>query len=282
MTFPELLKMVEELNRDLLRPFSSDGSNGPANDKASVEVGWPTLEKCAGESGFCGILRESPVAAADYADRITLVSGQRTGAVAVGFVIDDATKGTHDDRDVVLAVGINYGQGDAYLVGGVDLIDATAMRPKLEAAFRAVASCGKCDADWRLPSGDEPPYHLVVVNIFPWITRRSWSAYGFNAIEEALFIKCLNPVDVGQYVATFIERTTRRGFRALIFHGANNAVPYFGAEFVTARSRGFRSEHEVVFCDNLAPSYRAAVSNSVHLCKRHMSKGDMADACIDE
>lgn len=46
-----------------------------------------------------------------------------------------------------------------------------------------------------------------MVNIFPWITPRSWSACGFNSIEEALFIASFNPFDVAKGIGKFVAST---------------------------------------------------------------------------
>lgn len=278
MRFHELVTLAQELNADFLRPVSPDGANGPKTGKASVEVSEPDIRQRPKASCFCGVLRESAVTAADYADHIILMNGGKTGAVAVGFVIDEATARKEGDLDVVLAVGINYGQGHRYLGSGVGVTDNTGMRPKLRAAFNAIAGNGKCDLGWSPAGTDEPSYHLAAVNIFPWITRCSWSAHGFNASEEALFIECFNPIQVANHIAAFIEQTAGRGFHALVFHGARNAVPYFGTEFTKSNSGLLRGHAEAVFCDNLSPSYRAGVTNAVRLCRRHASKGSIMEA----
>jgi hypothetical protein len=211
------------------------------------------------------------------------------GQVAVGFVIDQATKkhGPEEneaDLDVVLAVGINYGQGHAYLTRGVSLLDHTGMIPRLEQAFRVIRE--SCAGD--LP--DRSGYHLVAFNVFPWITTDSWSALDFNSIEEALFIKCFAKADMVAPITEFVEKTfgsgiSQRRLRAIIFHGADNAVPYFGSHWLDSLLALVRDHLdkscEVVFCDNLA--YGAGISNSAHLCHDLPSKSNLA-ACagIDE
>jgi len=263
-----LLSLVEELNRGLFQPISTDG---PATGKASIRVSEQELREYTRHPCFCGVLREAPVTADDYVGHIVISHEGDRGAVGVGFVIDEETRDLKEDLDIVLVVGINYGQGNAYLSTGVPVIDKTGMRPKLLSAFEAIASNAKCEPDWMLPAEDRS-YHLVAVNIFPWITRRSWSAHGFNSIEEALLIHCFSPFDIAQTIGTFIDRTAGEGFRALLFHGANNAVPHFGTVFAKDYEEVLRKEAEVVLCDNLAPGYGSKVSNAVRLCRRHITK----------
>src|ERR1035441_4547763 len=77
---------------------------------------------------------------------------------------------------IVLAVGINYGQGRDYCnppwitPTPLDWMDDTGMRPKIN----KLGTCSPC-AGKGVGFPTDNDYHLIVFNIFPFITNASWS-----------------------------------------------------------------------------------------------------------
>ena len=227
---------------------------------------------------FCGRVRKRDTTGLDYARHLLLKLTdpdlRRTGVAWVGSVIDNnASVDLTDDLPVVVAIGINYGQGGKYLrpsfIKGV--LDETEMRPRFA---NAAAQIGKAECK----TASLQRYHLVAANFFPWITAVNWLEHGFNAIEEALFIRCFGYSDpikplIDLIVTAIDEAQHAKESRSywLIFHGAQNAVPYMAFDLLTAMqkhkdwvSRMGPNLQEIVFSDNLA--YPPPVSNAVKLC----------------
>jgi hypothetical protein len=97
-------------------------------------------------------------------------------------------------------------------------------------------------------------FHLVATNFFPWITNLRWSQHNFNSIEEAIFLDCVgykNPFSHLDYLFQALDGS----LAYLIFHGANNAVPYLGIDFARRHCTNttIPAPPKIVFCDNLAP-----------------------------
>lgn len=195
------------------------------------------------------------------------------------LIDEEPSRDLTDDLPVVVAIGINYGQGGEYLgrpfIKGV--FDVTKMRRRFE---NAVASIGTAACDIRdLQTG----YHLVAANFFPWITAVSWREHGFNAIEEALFIRCFGYSDPFWHLLDLLDTlvTADGGTRYwLVFHGAQNAVPYMAVELLAHlqnhKNWGARLEpklEQIIFSDNLA--YPPPVYNAVKLCRRRVSREDV-------
>ena len=140
----------------------------------------------------------------------------------------------------VLTVGINYGQVAGRTSGGH--IDDTGMRPGL-GALNAV-----------FPGDPEPlipeDYHLVAWNIFPYLTVCPWADLKLNGLEEALVIRLFGYSDWSKLtlkVASLIRPSV------VVFHGVDNAVPYYGMPVAGAiRPQSLPAFPRVVFCGNLA------------------------------
>ena len=265
MKLNELRDLVKALNRELFKRlnFTEDEQRDLVENGQQIELAsclredhtdgdeQPLGQGDDEDRCFCGKLKGVAVTSRDYRNLIRLTTpGCKSGhgRVAVGFVIDEATANCVDDLGVVLAVGINYGQGSFYLTNPVRLLDDTKMRKQMDESFQAIRDNDACGVD--LPAAQA--YHLVVFNIFPWITTESWGdlslmlsklgskSGGFNNIEEALFIKCLAPTaDVASLINEFVERNLGKGsgqqqLKAIVFHGADNAVPYFGSAWASA------------------------------------------------
>ena len=210
-------------------------------------------------------------------------SGSQGAKVAVVATIDDATKKSDEDLPVVLAVGINYGQGDKYLKGGVGLWDKTMMRGKLDRAIKVIAD--ETRKPCVHPSFPKPErYHLVATNFFPWITHKSWRACKFNSIEEMLLIYCHGFSDPFAHIEKICQKVQEepakeeKKMAGLVFHGADNAVPLLGAEFLRTRtaSEWQETRPDIIFCDNLARS-GAPIRNAVRLCGRRLGRPDVPD-----
>jgi len=159
--------------------------------------------------------------------------------------INDKTK------EIVLAVGINYGQGCRYCKPSwitptpLAWMDDTEMRPRIDTLGKIFSSEWKST---KFPKDKDKEYHLVVTNIFPFITKLSWSGQVLNGIEEAKLLQDYwNPA-----IGLLDQLVTTLSPDYLIFHGANNAVPLFGMSYVS-RPTFFRpSGMVIILCDNLA------------------------------
>jgi hypothetical protein len=105
-----------------------------------------------------------------------------------------------------------------------------------------------------------PPFHLVAVNFFPWVTRHEWTELNLNAIAEALVLRCWGYDHPAKHIADLIDLigAKKPGTSALadeipfvVFHGANCAVPYLALETIGLLEPGDVSTN-YVFCDNLS------------------------------
>lgn len=214
--------------------------------------------------------------ARDFVDTCLTLTGPNgtSGSVAVGAVIDDQTTGADDDLPVVLVVGINYGQGAGYLASPIPTTAKTGLRPKLQKAAQLLDDRG-CSAQILGQS-----FHLVAANFFPWITSRTWSSYRLNSIEEAALIFCCGHADSKDYILELIRQIDPV---AVIFHGANNAVPYLGTGVVQQSLAGAsRPAFDVIFSDNLAGSRKSGVSNTIRLCCLDANRAAMAVTDFNE
>lgn len=177
--------------------------------------------------------------------------------------IDSQNNGTDTPNlilDVVIAIGINYGQvGTSQTF--VSPYDDTKMRPRLVRVYKALNHNLLPDIE------ENRDLVLVATNFFPWLTVNPWNGNKTNppvtknSIEEMLFIYCCgcgNPFF--PFVKLVDDLNEKQVAPHIVFHGTNNAVPLMGRiaiEKVSATSK-LRS---VVFCDNLA--HGNGISNAV-------------------
>jgi hypothetical protein len=162
-------------------------------------------------------------------------------------------------REVVLAVGINYGQGHDYCKhpwfppASVVMMDDTGMRPKIDSL---ASQWSKSFPKAKFPKHGE--YHLIATNIFPFITGASWAQLELNGIEEAKVLQ-----DYWTWATTLLDQLVPELVPDyLIFHGANNAVPLFGMSYVLKGYLYCSPRAEIFLCDNLAkPSVK------IHNCE---------------
>jgi len=282
MTATALANAINGINRDKLKDLCGEF---PDEGNASQQVSPNARPKCgvngcfggiAGSPCFCGVPEQN----LDDAIILQNPSGTLRGKVAVVATIDDATKPNGMDKKlpVVLAVGINYGQMGAsnYLATPVPLWDQTGMRPRLDQAVALIES--KTEKNCAHPPFPKPGrYHLVATNFFPWITQNSWLSYNFNAIEETLLIGCHGFCDPFTHIEAICEAIGAK-LQGVVFHGANNAVPYMGADFLRTRmAKKWKAERpDIIFCDNLGGSIRGIV-NAVRLCGQRQCRPGVPD-----
>ena len=222
-----------------------------------------------------------------------LIHPTSNDAVAVGAVLDSKSPANGEFADTVVAVGINYGQ----FTGSADSRSLvthpgwsnTQMRNRLERTLRHLD--GKCfehglEKRWANDFGN---FHLVAVNLFPWLTTDPWGQLGrtrtgkpkaLNAITEALLLHCWGYDHPAALIESLIMRIAgRAGYGSeecagavplVIFHGADNAVPYHAVETVRRlRTNSVRIFSNYVVCDNLSPNGpEHRVANAAALCPR--------------
>ena len=252
-------RIFDELFDGLVHDLNPDHAS-----VSSEEAVLKSLKPCC-----AGRLRRQPANCRDLARHITLARGGQTlseGQVAVGWVLDQETADEDQDLKVVVAVGINYGQGPEYLDQPVPWRDATLMRTRLDKAAGAVQAADSEDCPHM---GLLEAFHLVAGNFFPWITTNAWADHGFNGIEEALLLYCHGFADPHLYLAALLQEIGAE-VTHLFFHGTNTPVPLLGTKFVQRHGdllapKNRPVDTQVIFCDNLArPSL--PVANSVGLC----------------
>ena len=150
------------------------------------------------------------------------------------------------EKEIVLAIGINYGQGNYCSwppVTPLDWMDDTEMRPKIDSLSKCYSRRG---AIGKFPTPGN--YHLIATNIFPFITNLSWSGQELNGIEEAKLLQ-----DYWHWATDLLDTLLPAlSPEFLIFHGANNAVPLFGVSYISKKYLSKSPRAEVILCDNLA------------------------------
>lgn len=249
-TSAELAKKIAEFNQKTL-PAILQSENQIEPGFASVVFPSDGLSSPF-RRDFCGITKAYRNAGGFVSDCLTLSDGR---SVAVGAVIDSSTEGRQEDLPVVLAVGINYGQGNYYISNTVPIFDKKMnMRPRLNLALDHLTG-SECTTKLQELGG---AFHLVAANFFPWVTTKAWSAFQFNGIEEATLIHCCGHQSPTDYIQDLIDRIAPV---TVVFHGANNAVPYLGGCVYREALEPF--DLDTIFCDNLA--HGRGMSNSIKL-----------------
>lgn len=187
-----------------------------------------------------GVLRAKHIHNID--DSIAEVCGASLANMAVSHridaVVDQRTVSCPDDLPVVVAVGINYGQSKT------GHTTATHMRPGIDALNKVLGGVrGRADP---VP----PRYHLVAWNLFPFLLRDPWAQYGLNSIEEALIVWRWGYLDWEKRTTNLVKLLSPC---LVVFHGANNAVPYHGFDMVDLlRPIADPDYPRVIFCGNLS------------------------------
>lgn len=189
-------------------------------------------------------------------------------AMAVGAVLDEQTVGR--DLPVAVAVGINYGQFYAGSPGA--MLNAgtwrqTGMWKRLELVLKKLSGpCANGAFDEFLVPGS---FHLVAVNYFPWITSSPWGDIEMNSIAEALVLRCWGFRHPEAAVADLIAKVGNPNAQSqpgalpfVVFHGANNAVPYLALG--TMRELCGSIDTKFIFSDNLARPYQPANAVLLH------------------
>jgi hypothetical protein len=269
MTITQLHQILAGLNSVIFHELFDNFTANPSLAWASNTPDGGATLKTAGAC-YGGKLRGQTSSCQDLARLVTLEQTGKEplkGRVAVGWVLDDDVETKDKELPVIVAVGINYGQGAFYLKNKVGWRDPTQMRGRLKKASEFIRGPGTDSCPFaQLPR----PFHLVVGNFFPWITTCAWSDYRFNGIEEALLLHCCGFRDPHAFLDALFSSQIGREVTHLFFHGTNTPVPLMGLEFVRRHgalltSKNRNTDVQVVFCDNLArPSL--PVANSVGLC----------------
>jgi len=309
MKATDLERIISGINRKYLDELCGPLPNGSESDrKEASRRSSPSGKTVCGDEGCFGGISSSPcfcgITLGGYhngaeLEKLIILHDSAPDAkgvkVAVGAVIDDATtpNGADEGWPVVLAVGINYGQMGSHnyldpLLFPNPPWDPTEMRTKLDKVFATLRD--ETETKCVPPNFPDPlEYHLVATNFFPWITQKSWSKCGFNFIEEMLLIYCHGFSDPFAHIEKICQRLlveTLKGekkLKALVFHGAKNAVPCLGAEFLRTRMAEIwkkiapEDRPEIVFCDNLAPSRNPNITNAVRICNGYQKRSGMPD-----
>jgi hypothetical protein len=270
MKITQLHPILADLNRilfaELFDNFVGNSSLASASDFPSGGASLKNHHACC-----MGTLRGQPISCADLARHVTLQhtsANAATGRVAVGWVLDDDVETKEDDLPVVIAVGINYGQGAAYLTNKVRWRDSTQMRSRLNKAGKIIQGPGTDDCPFARFRKNK--FHLVAGNFFPWITTCSWDTHGFNGIEGPLLLHCHGFRDPFASLAALLTSAIGKEVSHLFFHGTNTPVAQLGVDFIRLHGSllnpASRSTSiQVVFCDNLARP-NLLVGNSIGLC----------------
>lgn len=226
------------------------------NELSRIVGEWnKTWNIVATDDGYRGIIRGKHDDDTELVNRTIQLndSAETVGRSRVDAVLDKSTEDDLTPLPTVLCVGINYGQGAGYLTKAVGLSDATGMAGNLRGAIELL---NRNQGDWgklQLPE----KWHLVAVNVFPWISQCEWTALDLNRIEEALLIYLFGYPSVVKAIGDMWEHL---GPTIVVFQGAQSTAAIFGASILQAHPE-FREEAEVIFTDNLSrPVTRNAVS----------------------
>jgi hypothetical protein len=184
-------------------------------------------------------------------DILKEVFGNPINKTPVVAVIDSLNNGPDvplEISEVVIAIGINYGQtktsGKTVLPYG-----DTGMRKRLNEVYAELlpwTTTQLLDAEKR------GRVVLIATNFFPWLSNIGWRDIELNAIEEMLLIYSFGFADPCFTLTKLVKKLAEQKLVPhLVFHGSNNAVPLMGRTAMESALSGseFRS---VVFCDNLA------------------------------
>jgi hypothetical protein len=192
-------------------------------------------------------------------------------SLAVGAVLDQATANLNpdEDLDVVVAVGINYGQFAGSRPSAIPNPKnwaATGMwRRLLLVLQRLDEEClvGQVEERYEGIFSDldnvNKPFHLVAVNYFPWLTTSEWGEIGLNSISESLAVRCWGYEDPAKHIANLIKSIAKQSkgtqrnvgeFPFILFHGASNAVSYLALDTIRCLKDNCFANY--IFCDNLS------------------------------
>jgi hypothetical protein len=262
MKFEELAKILDEHNKSTLEKLLGSRVNRNEREERWASVSVPVKGGGGDASGghcYCGTTSHS----SNCGDLISRCLDLQDASasltrVAVGSVLDQASGGK--DLPIVLVVGINYGQGCQYACNPTLLVEDTRMLSRTMKVLKSLSAdgCSKRLAPL------EQSFHLVSANFFPWITYSSWGESGFlNSIEESILLECVGYEDPVDHVSGLIDRVKPD---AVIFHGANNIVPYLGIK-VSKTPSSLGSDSSFILCDNLAPP-GTKISNALVLCRK--------------
>jgi hypothetical protein len=171
--------------------------------------------------------------------------------VAVGHVLDMSSK--DQKLPVVVAIGINYTQfGSLHQYPNllVPTVDDTKTYGKVLLALSAYTGIKN---GFQLPVKDK--YHLVLTNIFPWITTTPWANLpipAWNCVQESVMLARFGYRDPITELISLVFSISSH-ISAVIFHRAANCVPHYGVEFGERVVAMEISTFPTLLCDNLSP-----------------------------
>ena len=156
--------------------------------------------------------------------------------------------------EVVVAVGINCGQIDTS--GGIKLpYDDTGMRLKLKKVYERLSPYLTAYTPNGLSLSEKASRRqqivLLATNFFPTLTERCWNDLEINCIEEMLLVYFAGFANPFFAVEELMKNLPDHVALHLVFHGANNGVPWLG-KFMLGTASLASKRCSVVFCDNLA------------------------------
>ena len=163
ITIAQLHPVLADLNKNIFVEFFD---NFTPNSSLAWASDFPGGGATLKSGGAChsGKLRGQTNSCQDLARHITLEQTGNIptkGRVAVGWVLDDDVETKDKQLPVIVAVGINYGQGGVYLKKQVGWRDPTQMRTRLKKAGEVVRGPGTDEC----PFAQFPrPFHLVAGN----------------------------------------------------------------------------------------------------------------------
>ena len=194
--------------------------------------------------------------------------------------IDEWSKGRTDDLPLVIAVGINPGDGCERnrAMASLGLYARTNLRSRLDQAFELALSA--------IPSGHQydffpqpGKYHLVVVYLFPLLTEKPWEAMELSPIEEGLLVYGLGYSDPLLALNTLTKLLVDVNQQAdwVVFHGSSPLIPHAASLFVQQRPK---TGPDVLICDDLTGT--APLNSSVVLGRSIVQRQDTLEMNVDE
>ena len=169
----------------------------------------------------------------------------------VTHVDDFSTNMGGGDWPVVVAVGINHGKAtelDTLNCRG-EVCAPTLLRERLDETFQTVEA-----SNLHNPVPSPGTYHLLSVNLFPWATKKPWSALKVNNLDEALMLNLhgYRADDLLAPLEKLLQTLASKNGKPvtwIVFHGSENCVPLFGVLY--AKRNDWTHLPEIMICDDL-------------------------------
>jgi hypothetical protein len=248
MTSRDLEDRIETANQDLFAAWLKKPL--PAGRSGLRDIRFPigslkargrgTGEARKAKRAPCQLVRVSR-------DLITCPARAVARNVAVGHVIADETQGCRDDLSIVIAVGINYYQFRNKHSPGLlssecrkwltnpnapHTWENSGMYQNVRTVCNTLSLRLRNEPERALKNFRDRRFHLVISNIFPWVSRLGWGELGLSSYCEMILLRKFGFLDP---IANLLEllMALQPDVKLIIFHGVTSAVPLYADRFAS-------------------------------------------------